>query len=64
MFFRNITHSTITRYPQNDLTPVNIYTKKLPIVKKLPVLSEIQDRTLNELKILTKRIKDINVKTN
>ncbi|MCX9025681.1 MAG: HEPN domain-containing protein [Candidatus Methanoperedens sp.] len=54
-------HSTVTRYPQNDLTPVNIYTKKLPIVKKLPVLSEIQGRALKELKILNKRIEDLNV---
>lgn len=51
-------HSSLTRYPQNDLTPVNLYTKKLPIVKKLPELCEVQDNVLNELKLFTKKLEE------
>lgn len=53
-------HVSITRYPQNDLTPEKIYTKKLPIVKMLPKLIEVQADVLNELKMLNKKFEGIN----
>lgn len=43
-------HSTITRYPQERLTPLKIYTKKLPLVKLLPKLIKIQDETISGIK--------------
>jgi len=55
-------HSTITRYPQNDSNPTKIYTKKLPIIKKLPELSEVQNNALIELRILNKKLEEINAK--
>ncbi len=57
-------HVSITRYPQNNLTPTNIYTKKLPIVKKLQELFEVQDKVLNDLKILNKKYEHINSEIN
>ncbi len=53
-------HVSITRYPQNDLTPAKIYTKNLPIVKMLPKLIEVQADVLNELKILNEKFEEIN----
>lgn len=53
----SLPHSSITRYPINDLSPVKIYNTKLPIVKKLPDLIEAQDKALNELKIFTINLK-------
>lgn len=55
-------HSVITRYPKNDFTPVAIYTKKFPIVKKLPELSKVQNNALDELKIFNKKLEEINAK--
>jgi HEPN domain-containing protein len=55
-------HSTITRYPQNGSSPAKIYTKTLPIVKKLPELSEIQNNVLIDLRILNKKLEEINAK--
>ncbi len=51
-------HSSLTRYPLDDFTPVNLYTKKLPIVKKLPELCEVQDNVLNELKLFNKKLEE------
>ncbi|MBU4076584.1 MAG: HEPN domain-containing protein [Euryarchaeota archaeon] len=53
-------HSSLTRYPQNNLTPVGIYTKKLPIVKMLPELIDIQVIVLKELKIQNNKFEEIN----
>lgn len=55
-------HSSLTRYPQNDLTPLEIYTKKLPVVKMLPKLIEVQANVLSELKILNNTFEEINVR--
>lgn len=51
-------HSIITRYPLRGLTPVGIYTKKLPLVKMLPTLFEIQNDALKEMETLNKNFKD------
>ncbi len=51
-------HSIIARYPLNGLTPVEIYTKELPVVKMLPKLLEIQDSVLKELETLNKNFED------
>lgn len=53
-------HAIIARYPQNGLTPVNIYTIKLPIVRMLPELINVQANVLKELKILNKKFEEIN----
>ena len=53
-------HVSITRYPENDMTPLKIYTQRLPIVKKLPELSNIHNNALSEFKILNKKLKEIN----
>ena len=53
-------HVSITRYPENDLTPLKIYTLKLPIVKKLPELIAVHNNALSEFKILNKKSKEIN----
>lgn len=53
-------HASITRYPRNDLTPINIYTKNLPIVRKLPELFQVHTNVLNELKILNQMAENIN----
>ena len=57
-------HAIIARYPQNGLTPVNIYTKKLPIVRMLPELINIQANVQKELKILNKKFEEINAGAN
>ena len=44
-------HAVITRYPKKDLSPMDIYNKKLPIIKHLPDLIEQHSKAL---KILTK----------
>jgi peroxiredoxin len=54
-------HSSITRYPINDLSPVKIYNKKLPIVKKLPDLIDAQDIALKELKIFNSNLEEIKI---
>ena len=48
-------HVSITRYPENDKTPLKIYTPRLPIVKKLPELSNVHNNALNEFKIINKK---------
>ena len=53
-------HVSITRYPENNMTPLKIYTPKLPIVKKLPELIDVHNNALNEFKILNKKIREIN----
>ena len=54
-------HSSITRYPINDSSPVKIYNKKLPIVKKLPDLIDAQDIALKELKIFNSNLEEIKI---
>ena len=44
-------HSIITRYPLKDLTPVKIYTIKLPIVRMLPKLCEVLDNVFTDLEV-------------
>lgn len=51
-------HSIITRYPLKGLTPLEIYTKELPVVKMLPKLFEIQDVVLKEMEALNKNFED------
>ncbi len=53
-------HAIIARYPKNGLTPVNIYTKKLPVVRMLPELINVQLYVLKELKILNNKFEEIN----
>ncbi|NJD77928.1 MAG: HEPN domain-containing protein [Candidatus Methanoperedens sp.] len=55
-------HASITRYPnpKNGQSPLNIYTKKLPIVKMLHELFEVHKSALNELKLLNKKFEVIN----
>lgn len=53
-------HASTTRYPLNDSNPVKVYTKNLPIVKKLPKLIEVQDDVLNELNLLNKKLSNVN----
>ncbi len=55
-------HASTTRYPLNDLNPIKVYTKNLPIIKKLSELIEVQDNVLNELNIFNKKLSDINAK--
>jgi len=57
----SLPHWNITRYPINELSPVNIYNKKLPIVKKLPDLIEAQDKALKELKIFNINLEQMKV---
>lgn len=42
-------HSVITRYPQNDKSPREIYTRKLPLVKMLPKLIKIQNKVIKAM---------------
>lgn len=53
-------HVSVTRYPENGKTPLEIYTQKLPIVKKLPELCDVHNDALNEFKILNKKLEEIN----
>ena len=34
-------HASITRYPENDKSPLEIFTRKLAMVRKLPKLIEM-----------------------
>ncbi len=51
-------HSITTRYPLKGLTPLEIYTEKLPLVKMLPTLLDIQNDALKEMETLNKNFKD------
>lgn len=42
-------HSVLTRYPQNELYPSKIYTKRLAIVRNLPYLFNVQSKALKQL---------------
>jgi len=44
-------HAVIARYPKEDLSPMDIYNQKLPIIKHLPDLIEQHSKAL---KILNK----------
>ncbi len=43
-------HATITRYPENGKSPLGIFTRKLPIVRKLPELIKVHSEALNDLR--------------
>jgi len=47
----SLPHAIITRYPKDNLSPIKIYNKNLPIVKLLP---DLIDQHSNALKILSK----------
>jgi HEPN domain-containing protein len=42
-------HSVITRYPQNELFPTKIYTRRLAVVRNLPHLFHVQSKALKNL---------------
>lgn len=42
-------HAVIARYPKEDLSPMDIYKQKLPIVKHLPYLIDRHSKALNVL---------------
>lgn len=42
-------HSIVTRYPDENVYPSKLYTSELPIVENLPVLLDIQTKTLLHL---------------
>jgi uncharacterized protein (UPF0332 family) len=43
-------HASITRYPENEDSPLNIFTNKLPQVRKLPNLIQVHSEALQDLK--------------
>ena len=49
-----VQHSSLTRYPQKGLNPLEIYKLKLPIVKKQSQFMELLDDALNKMTVLEK----------
>ncbi len=60
----SLPHSIITRYPLYKLTPRKIYNNKLPIVRKLPDLIEVQSNSLRDLKMLNEKLEGKNAPLN
>ena len=52
-------HATHSRYPQNDLNPIKLYNKKMPLIKKLPLFFKIQEKILIELKSVNNEMKKL-----
>ena len=52
-------HSNISRYPEGDSSPEEIYTLKLPLVELLPKLMEIQEKTIKGIKEFCKYMENI-----
>lgn len=50
-----IQHSSLTRYPVQGQNPLDIYTSKLPIIKKQPLFMELLKRVLVKMKELVKK---------
>lgn len=48
-------HAIISRYPQKGIKPTKLYTNRLPIVKLMPTLIEIQKDVLNDLSSISSR---------
>jgi HEPN domain-containing protein len=44
-----IQHSSLTRYPDNNVNPDNLYTKKLPLVRKQKEFMDLLDKALHKL---------------
>jgi uncharacterized protein (UPF0332 family) len=42
--------ASVSRYPENGKNPLEIFTKKLPLVRKLPILIEAHYETLQDFK--------------
>lgn len=42
--------ANIARYPENEKSPLEIFSRKLPLVRKLPNLIEIHSETLSDLR--------------
>lgn len=42
-------HSVLTRYPQKDLHPQEIYTQELAVIQKLPDLFKVHSKALKDL---------------
>ena len=47
-------HSILPRYPQEELTPLKVYTRKLPIVRWLPKLIDLQKEAISGVIRLSK----------
>ncbi len=47
-----IQHSSITRYPKDGKSPLQIYSAKLPLVKKQPLFMQVLLKALNKLRKL------------
>ena len=45
-------HSVNSRYPQNDINPLEIYNDKMPLIEQLSTFIKIADETLEDLTII------------
>lgn len=45
-----IQHSTLTRYPENGKNPFEVYTSKLPLIKKQPLFMNLLEDAIKLLK--------------
>jgi hypothetical protein len=44
-----VQHSTSTRYPENEKNPINIYTSKLPLIKKQPLFMNLLEEAIKKI---------------
>lgn len=51
-----IQHSSISRYPEDDLNPFEIYNLRLPLAKKQPLFMELLDDVLRRMRKVLKVI--------
>jgi hypothetical protein len=58
-----IRHSSLTRYPnfEKELNPIEIYNRKLPIIRKQPDFMELLDKAISKLLKLVD-VKNLNSK--
>lgn len=56
--------ASVSRYPENGKTPLELFTKKLPLVRKLPKLIEVHFETLQDFKEFHDLWEDIENKFN
>lgn len=42
-------HSSATRYPKGDTNPIDIYTRKLPLIKKQPLFMSLLEEALKKI---------------
>ncbi len=53
-------HVSLSRYPENDFDPNEFYKLELPLVKLLPELMNLQEKTINGIDSFEKYVKDKN----